>query len=115
VFVFIGAAPHTSWLADAVGLDDNGFVLSGPEAVAASTRRDGRSSQRVLPFETTRAGVFAVGDVRSGSIKRVASAVGEGSMVVRLIHEYLDGIVGPNDDRGVRFNGSSRSLMSSPS
>lgn len=101
VFVFIGAAPHTRWLAEAVGLDDNGFVLSGPEAVAASTRRDGGSNQRVLSFETTRAGVFAVGDVRSGSIKRVASAVGEGSMAVRLVHEYLDQMVGPNDDRGV--------------
>jgi thioredoxin reductase (NADPH) len=115
VFVFIGAAPHTSWLADAVGLDNNGFVLSGPEAVAASTRREGGSSERVLSFETTRAGVFAVGDVRSGSIKRVASAVGEGSMVVRLIHEYLDEMVGPNDDRGVRFNRSSSGLTNSPS
>jgi thioredoxin reductase (NADPH) len=115
VFVFIGAVPHTGWLAEAVGLDENGFVLAGPEAVAASTHRDRGSSQRVLSFETTRAGVFAVGDVRSGSVKRVASAVGEGSMVVRLIHEYLDEIVGPNDDRGVRFNRSSRSLTSSPS
>jgi len=115
VFVFIGAAPHTSWLADAVGLDNNGFVLSGPEAVAASTRGEGGSSERVLSFETTRAGVFAVGDVRSGSIKRVASAVGEGSMVVRLIHEYLDEMVGPNDDRGVRFNRSSSGLTNSPS
>ena len=108
VFVFIGAVPHTDWLAEAVGLDENGFVLTGPEAVAASTHRDGGSSRQVLSFETTRAGVFAVGDVRSGSVKRVASAVGEGSMVVRLIHEYLDEMVGPNDDRGVRFNRSSR-------
>ena len=115
VFVFIGAAPHTGWLVDSVGLDDNGFVLAGPEAVSASVYRDDGSGRRVLPFETTRAGVFAVGDVRSGSVKRVASAVGEGSMVVRLVHEYLDGIVGPNDDRGVRFNRSSRSLTTSPS
>jgi thioredoxin reductase (NADPH) len=115
MFVFIGAVPHTGWLAETVGLDENGFVLTGPEAVAASTHRDGGSSRQVLSFETTRAGVFAVGDVRSGSVKRVASAVGEGSMVVRLIHEYLDEIVGPNDDRGVRFNRSSRSLTSSPS
>jgi thioredoxin reductase (NADPH) len=108
VFVFIGASPHTSWLVDSVGLDDDGFVLAGPEQVAASTHRERGSGQRVLSFETTRAGVFAVGDVRSGSVKRVASAVGEGSMVVRLIHEYLDAIVGPNDDRGVSSNRSSR-------
>jgi thioredoxin reductase (NADPH) len=115
VFVFIGASPHTSWLVDSVDLDDDGFVLAGPEQVAASTHRERGSGQRVLAFETTRAGVFAVGDVRSGSVKRVASAVGEGSMVVGLIHEYLDEIVGPNDDRGVRFNRSSRSSTSSPS
>jgi thioredoxin reductase (NADPH) len=113
VFVFIGAVPHTGWLADSVGLDENGFVLAGPEAVVA--HRDSGSGHRVLSFETTRAGVFAVGDVRSGSVKRVASAVGEGSMVVRLIHEYLDAIVGPDDERGVRFHRSSRSLTNSPS
>jgi thioredoxin reductase (NADPH) len=75
LFVFIGADPHTDWLDGAVEKDDAGFLLTG---------RDGR-----LPLETSRPGVFAVGDVRSGSIKRVASAVGEGSMAVRLVHDHL--------------------------
>jgi thioredoxin reductase (NADPH) len=78
LFVLIGAAPHTGWLLGEIALDARGFVLTGPAA-------DGRESL----FETRRPGVFAVGDVRSGSVKRVASAVGEGAVVVRQIHEYL--------------------------
>jgi thioredoxin reductase (NADPH) len=78
LFVFIGADPHTDWLADEVALDDDGFVLTGPEA------------GRPLLLETSRPGIFAVGDVRRGSIKRVASAVGEGSMAVRLVHTHLE-------------------------
>ncbi|WP_405143963.1 FAD-dependent oxidoreductase [Sphaerisporangium sp. NBC_01403] len=91
VFVFIGADPHTQWLADEVALDDKGFVLTGPDAVHAGG--DGERWEkpgRPFPLETSRMGVFAVGDVRSGSIKRVASAVGEGSMAIRLIHEHLE-------------------------
>ncbi len=91
VFVFIGADPHTQWLADEVALDDKGFVLTGPDAVRAGS--DGERWEkpgRPFPLETSRMGVFAVGDVRSGSIKRVASAVGEGSMAIRLIHEHLE-------------------------
>jgi thioredoxin reductase (NADPH) len=80
LFVLIGAAPHTGWLAGEIPLDDKGFVLTGP----AAGRHDGM-------FETRRRGVFAVGDVRSGSVKRVASAVGEGAMTVRLVHEFLEG------------------------
>ena len=79
LFVLIGAAPHTGWLDGEIALDDKGFVLTGP----AADRPDGM-------FETRRRGVFAVGDVRSGSVKRVASAVGEGAMAVRLVHEYLE-------------------------
>lgn len=79
LFVLIGAAPHTGWLDGEIALDDKGFVLTGP----AAGRPDGT-------FETRRRGVFAVGDVRSGSVKRVASAVGEGAMAVRLVHEYLE-------------------------
>ncbi|MBO3746130.1 FAD-dependent oxidoreductase [Streptosporangiaceae bacterium NEAU-GS5] len=78
LFVFIGADPHTGWLADIVALDDRGFVITGK---GSSSHGD------PLPLETGRPGVFAVGDVRSGSIKRVASAVGEGAMAVRLLHE----------------------------
>jgi thioredoxin reductase (NADPH) len=84
-FVFIGAAPRTDWLAGSVARDERGFVLAGPEA------RDGNWPLKRDPYvlETSVPGVFVAGDVRSRSIKRVASAVGEGSMAVSLIHEYL--------------------------
>ena len=79
LFVLIGAAPHTSWLQGEIPLDAKGFVLTGP----AADCHDGM-------FETRRQGVFAVGDVRSGSVKRVASAVGEGSVAIRQVHEFLE-------------------------
>jgi len=79
VFVMIGADPCTEWLSNCVRLDAKGFVLTG-EATGASKSN---------PYETSNPGVFAVGDVRSGSVKRVASAVGEGSVVVAAIHAYL--------------------------
>jgi thioredoxin reductase (NADPH) len=85
LFVFVGADPRTSWLAGEVGLDDKGFVLTGQELEGTGTV-DGAQP---LMLETSAPGVFAVGDVRSGSIKRVASAVGEGSMAVRLVHQHL--------------------------
>jgi thioredoxin reductase (NADPH) len=78
LFVFIGARPHTAWLGDEVLRDAGGYVLTGQVA------GDGRAM-----LETSRPGVFAVGDVRSGSVKRVASAVGEGSIAVRMVHEHL--------------------------
>lgn len=90
LFIFIGAVPHTDWLGDLVARDEHGFILSGSEAAANGTsapfRLQGRS-----PFllETSLPGVFAAGDVRHGSIKRVASAVGEGSMAVIYVHRYL--------------------------
>jgi thioredoxin reductase (NADPH) len=86
LFVFIGAAPCTGWLGDTVALDQRGYVLTGPDAAAAAGGREG--AQRLL--ETSVPGVLAAGDVRSASIKRVASAVGEGSMAVRLVHEHLN-------------------------
>jgi thioredoxin reductase (NADPH) len=98
LFVFIGAEPHTRWLGGDVAVDEHGFVLTGPDAVAAVPRGDGLP-RRPLLFETTAAGVFAVGDVRAGSVKRVASSVGEGSMAVRLVHEYLNEVVGRDDVR----------------
>ena len=84
-FVFIGASPHTDWLAGVVARDERGFILAGPDAQAAGwpLKRD------PYPLETTVPGVFVAGDVRARSIKRVASAVGEGSMAVSLIHQYL--------------------------
>jgi thioredoxin reductase (NADPH) len=92
LFVFIGAQPHTRWLGDEVALDEHGYILTGPEARGAAAG-DPRWDIGRDPFllETSRPGIFAVGDVRSGSIKRVASAVGEGAMAVRLIHEHLGG------------------------
>jgi thioredoxin reductase (NADPH) len=85
LFCFIGARPATAWLADSVLLDSDGFVLTDrqlPEEL------DGRGTA-ALPFETSVPGVFAVGDVRHGSMKRVAAAVGEGSSAVRSVHERL--------------------------
>jgi thioredoxin reductase (NADPH) len=84
-FVFIGASPRTDWLEGVLARDDRGFILAGRDAQA-----DGWPLKREpYVLETTVPGVFVAGDVRARSIKRVASAVGEGSMAVSLIHEYL--------------------------
>jgi thioredoxin reductase (NADPH) len=90
VFVFIGADPCTGWLAGALAIDDDGFILTGPDLTVThlDPAEDGRERPPFL-LETSLPGVFAVGDVRSGSIKRVASSVGEGATAVRLIHQYL--------------------------
>jgi thioredoxin reductase (NADPH) len=90
LFVFIGADPNTAWLAGTIQLDDRGFVPTGPAALYSDT--DGnqvRTQRQPMMLETSRPGVFAAGDVRSGSVKRVASAVGEGAMAIRQIHEYF--------------------------
>jgi thioredoxin reductase (NADPH) len=86
MFIFIGARPHTEWLGGQIELDDNGYVLTGHDLTERHPDLD--HAPRML--ETSRPGVFAVGDVRSGSIKRVATAVGEGSMAVRLVYEHLE-------------------------
>jgi thioredoxin reductase (NADPH) len=84
-FVFIGAAPRTDWLEGVVARDERGFILAGLDA-----RTNGWPLKRdPYVLETSVPGVFVAGDVRARSIKRVASAVGEGSMAVSLIHEYL--------------------------
>jgi thioredoxin reductase (NADPH) len=85
LFVFIGAAPHTQWLGQNMTLDSGGYILTGPDACNGDTS-DGRVP---LMLETSLPGVFAAGDVRSGSIKRVASAVGEGSIAIRMVHERI--------------------------
>jgi thioredoxin reductase (NADPH) len=86
IFLMLGAAPNTEWLGDAVALDDKGFVLTG-----ASVRPGQLQSSHALahPLATSCPGIFAVGDVRSGSVKRVASGVGEGSVVVASVHQAL--------------------------
>jgi thioredoxin reductase (NADPH) len=91
LFVFIGAVPHTRWLENQVALDDHGFVLTGPDAVrSAANRERAGAGHRPSALETSRPGVLAAGDVRSGSTKRVASAVGEGAMAVSLVHRHLE-------------------------
>ena len=78
LFVMVGAAPNTSWLSGLVDLDEKGFVLTGDAVGGAS------------PYATSRPGIFAVGDVRAGSVKRVASSVGEGSVVISRVWEFLN-------------------------
>ena len=86
LFIFIGAVPHTDWLPEAIARQERGFVLAGPHELTGERwplQRD------PYPLEKSVPGVFVAGDVRARSIKRVASAVGEGSMAVSLVHEYL--------------------------
>jgi thioredoxin reductase (NADPH) len=87
-FVLIGAEPRTEWLADGLIRDDSGYLVTGRDLSIG----DWPLARPPLPFETCMPGVFAVGDVRSGSVKRVASAVGEGSVTIRHVHEYLSGL-----------------------
>jgi thioredoxin reductase (NADPH) len=91
LFVLIGAEPHAAWLPDSVVRDVEGFVLTGADLLAPGGPPPGWPlERRPLMFETSVPGVFAIGDVRHGSVKRVASAVGEGSVAIRLLHAYLD-------------------------
>jgi len=92
LFVFIGAAPGTTWLPGSILRDDHGFVLAGPDLVTDGKPLAGWTEQR-QPFllESSVPGVFVAGDVRHGSVKRVASAVGEGSIAVQFAHQYLAG------------------------
>ncbi len=87
VFAFIGASPHTSWLEGHVAMDEDGFLLTGVAVEGENRAAYGSGAPYFL--ETSRPGIFAVGDVRSGSIKRVASGAGEGSMAVQLVHQRL--------------------------
>jgi thioredoxin reductase (NADPH) len=87
LFVFIGAKPGTDWLDGQLATDADGFLLTGPDIPLSRREPGGRTP---LFLETSRAGIFGVGDVRSGSIKRVATAIGEGSMAVRLVFDRLE-------------------------
>ena len=95
LFVMIGAEPNTEWLGGCVALDSKGFVLTGTQAGAASA------------YETERPGIFAVGDVRSGSVKRVAAGVGEGSVAVQAIHHYLQDLGHSDRDGASTIMGTS--------
>jgi thioredoxin reductase (NADPH) len=92
LFVFIGAEPHTDWLGDTVARDGRGFIYTGPDLLTAGARPVGWDRDRdPLYLESSVPGIFAAGDVRAHSVKRVASAVGEGAMAVTLVHRYLEG------------------------
>ena len=92
VFVLIGAEPRTRWLPGNIVRDRWGFVVTGTDLLAGEYRPGNWPLQRPpMLLESSMPGVFAVGDVRRGSVKRVASAVGEGSVAIRLIHDYLRG------------------------
>jgi thioredoxin reductase (NADPH) len=94
LFIFTGATPCTAWLADTVKRDAHGFVLTGPQLLGPDGKpdRDWPFARPPFLLESSVPGVFAVGDVRSGSIKRVASAVGEGSIAVHFVHQYLSDV-----------------------
>jgi thioredoxin reductase (NADPH) len=91
VFIFIGARPQTAWLGDAFATDSRGFLLTGPDLLGRNGERPGDWPLERDPYllEASLPGVFVAGDVRSASVKRVASAVGEGALAVTLIHRYL--------------------------
>jgi len=89
LFIFIGASPRTDWLGPAVVRDDKGFVLTGPDIIGSGRGKYWQLSRAPFALETSVPGVFAAGDVRLDSMKRVASAVGEGAMSIYLVHRYL--------------------------
>jgi thioredoxin reductase (NADPH) len=91
LFIFIGAEPRTDWLDGVVTRDNRGFVLTGPDLIADGRRPQGWTLPRdPYHLESSVPGVFAAGDVRADSVKRVASAVGEGAMAISLVHRYLE-------------------------
>jgi thioredoxin reductase (NADPH) len=90
LFILIGAEPHTSWLPEEIQRDEKGYVVTGKDLSRyGSPRRGWHLGRLPLLMETSMSGVFAVGDVRHGSVKRVASAVGEGAIAIQMVHEYL--------------------------
>ncbi len=93
LFIFIGAAPRTEWLGDLVARDSAGFIRTGPDLLRGGKRPPGWTLARD-PYwlETNVPGIFAAGDVRARSVKRIASAVGEGSMAVQFMHQYLSSL-----------------------
>jgi thioredoxin reductase (NADPH) len=86
VFVLIGAKAATDWLPSEVSRDEHGFVLTGTDAMKAG---QWNADREPLALETSAPGIFAVGDIRSGSVKRVAASVGEGGVAIALVHRYL--------------------------
>jgi thioredoxin reductase (NADPH) len=93
LFIFIGALPHTEWLAKVVETDDHGFIVTGPDLARLNggghVPRNWMLQRDPFWLESSQPGIFAAGDVRHGSVKRVAAGVGEGAMAVQFIHQYL--------------------------
>ena len=91
LFIFIGADPNTNWLGDSIKLDSHGFILTGSDLVQDSSKtiKAWPLERQPLLLETIIPGIFAAGDVRHGSVKRIAAGVGEGSTAIQLIHDYL--------------------------
>jgi thioredoxin reductase (NADPH) len=94
LFVLIGSQPRTQWLGESIARDRWGFILTGPD-LPAGTGHDWPSGRLPLPLETSQPGVFAAGDVRQGSVNRVASAVGEGAVTIPQVHHYLQATATP--------------------
>jgi thioredoxin reductase (NADPH) len=93
LFVFIGAEPRTTWLDGIVERNERGFILTGPDLLKSGKKPRGWTLERDPSLlETNVPGVFAVGDVRYGSVKRVASGVGEGSVAIQFVHQYLSNV-----------------------
>jgi thioredoxin reductase (NADPH) len=92
LFIMIGAEPHTEWLPSEVVRDRTGFVVAGPTDELRGEGPPWTLERPPMAYEATVPGIFAVGDVRSRSVKRVASAVGEGSVVVQQVHEHLNAL-----------------------
>ena len=91
VFIFIGAKPYTEWLAGSLMMDTRGFIYTGRDLQnTAGFSKVWKEKREPLILETCIPGIFAAGDVRSGAMNRVASAVGEGSMSISLVHQYLN-------------------------
>jgi thioredoxin reductase (NADPH) len=88
LFIFVGAVPHSSYLEGSVAMNDRGFIYTGSDVTTFTT--DWALHRDPFPLETSSPGVFAAGDIRVGAVRRVASAVGEGSVAVTLVHRYLD-------------------------
>ena len=89
VFIMAGASPRTEWLRGCVAMDNNGFILTGRDLESSGNGQTWTLARGPLMLETSLPAVFAVGDVRSGNVKRVASAVGEGAISVNLVHRAL--------------------------
>ena len=93
IFIFVGAVPHSACVTDLVAVDDHGFILTGDDIFVDGKRPPTWTVERSPHLmETSIPGIFAAGDVRAGVVRRVASAVGQGSIAISMVHKYLEGV-----------------------